>query len=489
MKRLMRVSGCLVLTCCLFFIQSTALLAKANVEASPAWRAPARIPATSSILRNVSQPVWEGPGVISPGADAALMSSSFASLAVNRNGVAIVAWSRYYISEGRQYVGIYATRYLPGSGWSEAVQLSDTTNNAYPPKVGVDGAGNAIVVWGQPGANAEYSVYARRYDAATSQWTPSAAMLGSGLAPEMAMDEQGNAIAVWSKSESNGTSSIYANTFSIASQSWNAPERISNPVVFHPSNPKVAAAKGYAIAVWEGGGSVIARHYLFPTETSSGSWYVGPSNLGVGKAPQIAMNANADAIAVFLQADSNSYQRVNFTTFTFGEWGTHYGLFGDVSGNASSPRVVMDSQGNGMVVWFQSKTFGPVGTDIHAARLVGGQAEAPTKVLKSNIGTGSREFDLGGDDAGNAFVLWPQFDGAYNAKRMDSVKYDVGKNEWSAEEWLDVQDGWVDPVIQKGQGCQGARVVMYGGKAIAIWSQYKPVTDGAHYVVMADMYR
>ena len=53
------------------------------------------------------------------------------------------------------------------------------------------------------------------------------------------------------------------------------------------------------------------------------------------------------------------------------------------------------------------------------------------------------------------------------------------------EEKLDAQGESAD----QGQSCVSPRVVMYDGKAIALWTQYEPVDGGTHPVIMADVYK
>ncbi len=67
-------------------------------------------------------------------------------IAADKNGNAIAVWQQ---SDGVRY-NIWASHYTTASGWAAPVKLEyDDNADAINPKVAIDGAGNALVVWQQ----------------------------------------------------------------------------------------------------------------------------------------------------------------------------------------------------------------------------------------------------------------------------------------------------------------------------------------------------
>jgi hypothetical protein len=177
-------------------------------DAIAVW-AQGNYPSSSDVFANRFTPSsnsWGLPEAV----DSATIYSQAENIAIGNDGSAIAVWKKTD-STGTY---IWANRYIPGTGWGAAEQISDISGAMFgSPQVAIDPAGNTITVWAQSdGTNV--SIWSNRYTP-TSDWgTPELLenSVGDARDPQIAMDDSGRAIAVWK--QTNGTTySIYANTY------------------------------------------------------------------------------------------------------------------------------------------------------------------------------------------------------------------------------------------------------------------------------------
>jgi hypothetical protein len=199
--------------------------------------------------------------------------------------------------------GIFALRSLPGA-WGTAKLLEHGAGDATSPQVAMDSQGNAIVVWEQTDGTYDH-VYTKRFSAGAWGTVTS---LGKDYAvydPQVAMDNHGNIVVVWSdwSGSMSGSQAIYAKRFSAGA--WGTATLINT-------------------AAWS------SVH------------------------PQVAMDSYGNAIVVMEGIDyTTGATHIYADRFTAGAWGTAK-LLEHGAGDATSPQVAMDSQGNAVVVWEQN---------------------------------------------------------------------------------------------------------------------------------------
>jgi predicted enzyme related to lactoylglutathione lyase len=230
-------------------------------------------------------------------------------VAVDANGNAIAVWRQ----KSGTYYSIYANRYNAGVGvWSGAVLIAADDNNAYSPQVAVDPDGNAIAVW-QQRLGTHNRIYANRWDAGASAWSGAVIIdAGDNNAgnPQVAVDANGNAFAVWMQFD--GTyNNIYANRYDTLSGAWSGAVYI-DIYSYDSEYPQVAVdANGNAIAVWEQYNGTYSWIRAIRYDALSGTWfgteiinarYYG-THANISEFPQVAVNANGSAIAVWQQYD------------------------------------------------------------------------------------------------------------------------------------------------------------------------------------------
>jgi hypothetical protein len=336
-------------------------------------------------------------------------SASGAQLAMDASGTAIAVWV--------QGNGIWSNRYVPGTGWGVATPISSGTGGAEAPQVTMGGSGTATAVWHQ-WDGAQNSIYANRYVLGTGWGTATIIKTGAGQA-QVAMDASGNAIAVWPESL-GAIWNIYANRY-ILGTGWGMETLI---------------------------------------QTTSGDAYL----------PQVAMDNNGDAIAVWAQYDAQSSIYANRYVPGTG-WGTAT-YFDTGSSWDYVPQVAVADSGAAMVVW-----TGHTGTVLDnsfrvylcANRYIPGSGwETPSVIWsKSSLVVVSPQVVM--DVDGKAVVVWNETasaGGSYGAVTVSEIKASsyVPGTGWTEPVFIDAPLPW----SQAGS----PRVAMgRNGNAVAVWYQ------------------
>jgi hypothetical protein len=280
-------------------------------------------------------------------------------VAMDSNSNAIAAWQQ---TEGGR-VNLYASRYNIGTGlWSAQTLIESRTEDALYPQVAMDPAGNAILVWQQSNGT-RVSIYYSRYNAGTGLWSAPALLetddSQNAANPQVAMDPAGNAIAVWAQRMTSATRiSIHFSRYNVGTGLWSAPALLEADETGDAANPQVAMdSYGNAIAVWQQTVGGVVNIYANRFNSGTGLWS-GPVILetGAGDAvdPQVAMDRDGNAVAVWTQADTSAYLRIysNRYNVATGLWGV-YELIESLKGDTFAPQVAMDRQNNAVAVWYQ----------------------------------------------------------------------------------------------------------------------------------------
>jgi hypothetical protein len=158
---------------------------------------------------------------------------------------------------GRAVRGVYR----PASGeWDAPSQISIPGEEAEPPRLAVDGAGDALVSWG--GTKNELGGYewaASAYRPADSGWEAPVLLSneagGNSFPQSVAFDQEGNAAIVWERSDTTGT--VIQVDYRPAGEGWEASATLSDegvgsfdPVVVLDAEGEGHAAQGDATVVW-----------------------------------------------------------------------------------------------------------------------------------------------------------------------------------------------------------------------------------------------
>ena len=230
------------------------------------------------------------------------------------------------------------------------------------------------------------------------------------------------------------------------------------------TDPQVAVnADGSAVAVWclfDG------SHYIVQAATRpvGGSWSAPADLSAAGQNslhPEVALNANGNAVAIWQRYDGSNYIIQAARRPTGGPWDAAASI--SVSGkNARESQVALDGAGNAFAVWQRSN--GTVQVVQAATALAGDSWESPIDL--SGTGSFGVEPQLALDGGGGAVALWR----------------DSSSNKIQATDQQSVNQPWTAPVdlTAVGEIGQSARVALGGGVATAVWDGNDGSEWGVH---------
>jgi hypothetical protein len=278
--------------------------------------------------------------------------------------------------------------------------------------------------------------------------------------PQIAVDPQGNAIAVWQQGNSAGVVSVWTNRYDVGSGSWGTATLLEiNPGA--AASPQIRMdSNGNAIAVWVQNDGTFNRMWAnrYVAGQGWGTPQIIENNPGDTDFPRVAVNGSGNAMALWKQVNGVNYA-IWANQYVVGQgWGTAT-LIETSSQDVSEPWVAIDNNGNAMAVWRQSIP----NPSIWANRYdVGSGSWGTPTLIEPNPGFASFphvEFD----NNGNAIAAWYQKFGAPQGRHIWANRYDVGSGSWGAPTRLDSS-----PL-----DAQGPSLAVNGsGNAMAVWRQW-----------------
>jgi len=303
-------------------------------------------------------------------------------------------------------------------------------------------------------------------------------------APQVAMDDNGNAVIVWRQSDGSNYQ-IFKSEY--RSGTWTHPASLCDNISPDGQNaryPQVAMdANGNAVIVWsQYDGS---NYQIFKSEYRSGTW-THPASLTDNISPdgqnadypQVAMDDNGNAVIVWRQFDGSNYQ-IFKSEYRSGTWTHPASLSDNISPDgqhASNPQVAMDDNGNAVIVWTQ---FDGNNYQIFKSEYRSGTWTHPAS-LSDNIspdGQHASSPQVAMDDNGNAIIVWSQYDG----NGIDQIF----KSEYRSGTWTHPAS-LSDNISPDGQHAYYPQVAMDdNGNAVIVWRQ----SDGSNTQIFKSEYR
>ena len=274
--------------------------------------------------------------------------------------------------------------------------------------------------------------------------------------PDLAVNAVGNAVVVWPRA-AGGETTLEA-IERPAGGEWSQPVPLSDPAEDEePGQAHVALDEaGNAVAIWMafGGLDSAIRTVVRP---AGGEWSDPEDLSAVGKsgsAPDLAMNAAGDAVAVWTGFDVTNQSIWAAVRPAGGEWSEPEPISA-AGENSWSPRVGIDAAGNVTAVWQPVVISGD--DVIQAAELpAGGEWSEPEPV--SAAGENGRSPRIAVNAAGAAVVAWSAYESV--ALRIHAaVRPPAG--------------GWSEPATVSASGESTGEpevTINSGGEAFAIWS-------------------
>jgi len=335
-------------------------------------------------------------------------------LAVDLKGVAHAVWTQFDGDTNN----IFANRYTPGQGWSTAELLQTTeVTAARDPRVAVDPDGNAVAVWIQRDTEGLGNVvWANRYTPADGWGTAElieAAFPGFlGLGIDVAMDANGNAVAVWTRSEGI-IESVWSNRYD-ANTGWGTAELLETQDLGDALAPRVAMAPdGTAHAAWQQLDTMVQN--VWTNRYTPGKGWGGAELLetqeGTAGEPAIAVDPTGVAHAVWWQSDG-TFTNIWASMYTPGESWAAPGLIEQPiadpadEGSALSPQIAVDPNGNAFAVWQQEDVLR---FNIWSNRFAPGEGWLTAEPIEQEEFFATNP-QIAVDSERHAHAIWAQFD-------------------------------------------------------------------------------
>ncbi len=227
-------------------------------------------------------------------------------IAMNADGHAVVVWQQW--NQAEAIYNLWVTRYVPGTGWVGLERLDDGSGFIWNPEVAITPDGKAIVIWAEDNGS-DVNILVSHYTPGTGWSTPEPveSSANSASQPHVAIDASGNAMAVWTQKDGTSTN-VYARRYDASTSQWGAIELLDTND-FTAYSPKVAmTSTGDAIVVWtQSDGSRLSlwsRNYDASTATWGRTQLAETDNTGSIWPPEqvrLAMDENGNAIAAWPQ--------------------------------------------------------------------------------------------------------------------------------------------------------------------------------------------
>jgi len=198
-------------------------------------------------------------------------------------------------------------------------------------------------------------------------------------------------------------------------------------------------------------------------------------NAGDAIVPQISMDAAGNAVAVWFQTDGTRYSIwANHYTASTGTWNTATLISSNTAGDAQFPQISMNKAGNAIVVWHQydGSTFSNIWSCRYTTAT--GTWTAPELIEFNDTGHAFIP-RIAIDLFGNAIAVWYQAD-ASNPPSIWSNRYSSSTGTWGTPTLIETDDAGyaTDPVIAMDKS----------GNAMAVWQQ----SDGTRYNIWSNRF-
>jgi hypothetical protein len=361
-----------------------------------------------SAVRPASSGTWQAPVDLSEPGQNAL----FPQIAVDPQGTAIAVWQRF---DGANFIVQAAVRPASTGVWQAPVDLSVAGQSASSPQVAVDPQGNAVAAWSRfNGTNSIIQAAAR--PAATGVWQAPSDVSVAGkdaVSPQVAIDSRGNAVAAWTRF--NGTNNIIQSAVRPASSGvWQSPVDLSAAGQDATAAATAVDVRGNAVAVWyrSNGTNTIIQAATLPA--SSGVWESPVDLSATGQnafSPQVALDQQGNAVAVWSRSNgANGIIQAAVRTLG-GAWQTPVDL--SVGGqSAAEPQVAFDPEGDAVAIWTRSTEKGVSLYAIQSAvrPASSGAWQAPVDLSVAGQNAFSPHVSL--DAQGNAAAVWERSNGS-----------------------------------------------------------------------------
>jgi hypothetical protein len=320
----------------------------------------------------------------------------------------LAVWERY---DGRNLIAQVADRNPKTGAWNPATSLSLPGRDAQAPRIAVDERGDAMAVWASVSASGWTIQSAFR--PAGGSWQPTVAVESPELgtaAPDVVLDRSGHAVVVWASTSGSGWTVNAA--YRGSNGAWSKAFALSGLDPSGSVAPHLALeGTNDVIAVWSRslGTSTVAE--LATRDAVTGAWSAaaqispsGPDAL----TPEIAANKRGDVGIVWTSSDQSGLGVVALVRHAGKTWDPPAVLASAVSGPLA-PQVALDPRGDFLVVWSHAAADGHY--RVQAAGLLVGSSSWSSARALSKPGGDALTPQVALDADGNGAVAWARYNG------------------------------------------------------------------------------
>ncbi len=253
---------------------------------------------------------------------------------------------------------------------------------------------------------------------------------------------------------------------------WSADELIEIDSAGDAENPQISVeSNGDAVAVWEQSDGSQVNIYANRYSASTGSWgsaqLIEIDNVGDANDPQISVDPSGNAIAVWEQGDGtrdNIY--ANRYSASTGSWGTAE-LIESEDGYAYNPQISADASGNMIAVWNQNDG---VRLSIYANRYSASTGSWGTAVLiEADASQSAYTAEISVGASGDAVAVWRQ---GSPSRDIHANHYSVSTGSWGTATLIETDDA--------GHAYYPQVSVDDSGNAVVVWHQNDGTSDNIY---------
>jgi hypothetical protein len=371
-------------------------------------------------------------------------------LAVDRDGNATAIWA-----QGEWSTAVIQTsRYVAASQSWTAPAVRSTPGQASGPDVAADAAGNVVAVW-RRFDGAHHRIQAARYLAASDTWTAPVDLSAPGHHSNfarVAVDPEGNAIVLWWTELTATTGVVQTTRLSAATGNWSGVRDLVTADAIFASIAIVCDPAGNVMTVFALDSNLYWAWYVAATDHWTGP---GRFTSGGGGSPDVAMDADGNAIAVWAHSSGVTYG-ARFAR-VLESW-----LLPTIIADSAvaSPKIALNAAGDGQAVWVRT-----VGTqNVVEAMLYSASARTWTgPTVLSAEGSAYPAVDVAVDASGNALAVWSR---AYvqpcGFLCLQGARYAAAARMWALS----------DDLSHPSQAAYNPQVQFDGhGNAVTVWGQ------------------
>ena len=246
-----------------------------------------------------------------------------------------------------------------------------------------------------------------------------------------------------------------------APKTWTGAQLIERNDVDSAADPQIALdADGNAIAVWSQSDGALYSIWASRFTPSTG-WgtptLIETDNAGGAGAPKVAFDSSGNAVAVWEQHDG-THNNIYANRFTpSAGWGTSTLVENNSDGDAFGTQMAMNASGDAIAVWYQSE-----GTvfNIWASRFTPSTGWGTPTLVDDDTGTAVLP-QIAMDASGNAVAVWRQNVGTRTRIWANRFTPNTGWDTARLIEGSGVGTFTADPQV----------AIDPGGNAMAVWRQ------------------